>query len=188
VLRGRTTESGVTATATGTDSSSNWGEAGVVIILMGVSGAGKTMVGRILATAVGYQFYDADDFHPPANTDKMSRGIPLDDADRQPWLETLGALVRRCLAEDTDAVLACSALKKAYRRYLLIDPHVRLVYLKADQYLIRERLLQRRGHFMHPTLFESQFATLEEPQDALWVTAALSPKDLVATIRRQLQI
>jgi len=159
----------------------------MVIILMGVSGVGKTMVGRLLARAVGYQFYDADDFHPPANIDKMSRGIPLDDADRQPWIETLGALVRRCLAAQTDTVLACSALKEAYRRHLLIDPHVRLAYLNADQYLIRERLLQRQGHFMNPTLLESQFATLEEPQDAFWVDAALSPTDIVATIRRQLQ-
>ena len=160
----------------------------MVIILMGVSGAGKTMVGRMLATAVGFQFYDADDFHPPANIDKMSRGMPLDDADRQPWLETLGALVRQCLAAQTDAVLGCSALKEAYRRYLSLDPRVRLVYLKADQELIRERLLQRRGHFMNPALLESQFATLEEPQDAFWVDAALSPTELVATIRRHLHI
>jgi len=155
---------------------------------MGVSGAGKTTVGRLLATAVGCQFYDADDFHPPANIDKMRRGLPLDDADRQPWLETLGALVRRCLAENTRAVLACSALKQAYRHDLLIDSHVRLVYLHADQDLIRERLLQRREHFMRPTLLESQFDTLEEPQHAIWVDAALDPTDIVATIRRQLQI
>jgi gluconokinase len=160
----------------------------MVIVLMGVSGAGKTMVGGILATTVGYQFYDADDFHPPANIDKMSRGTPLDDADRLPWLETLGALVRRCLAEHTDAVLACSALKETYRRYFLIDLQVRLVYLKADHDLIRGRLLQRQGHFMNPTLLESQFATLEEPQDAIWIDAALSPTDIVATIKRQLRI
>jgi gluconokinase len=159
----------------------------MVIILMGVTSSGKTTVGRLLAGALGYQFYDADDFHPPANLDKMSRGIPLDDTDRQPWLETLRDLVRRCLAEQTDAVLACSALKEAYRRYLLIDPRVRLVYLKADQALIRERLLQRRGHFMNPALLESQFATLEEPKDALWVEASLSPREIVATIRYQLQ-
>ena len=159
----------------------------MVIILMGVTSSGKTTVGRLLAGALGYQFYDADDFHPPANLDKMSRGIPLDDTDRQPWLETLRDLVRRCLAEQTDAVLACSALKEAYRRYLLIDPHVRLVYLQADQELIRERLLQRRRHFMNPALLESQFATLEEPKDALWVEASLSPREIVATIRHQLQ-
>ena len=160
----------------------------MVIILMGVSGAGKTMVGRLLASAVGYQFYDADDFHPPANVAKMRRGIPLDDTDRQPWLETLGALVRRCLAAQTDAVLACSALKEAYRRYLVIDPHVRLVYLKAEPELIRERLLQRRGHFMNPTLLESQFATLEEPHDAFSVDAALNPTQIVTTIRHHLQL
>jgi gluconokinase len=169
--------------------SNSWGEkSGMIIILMGVTSSGKTTVGRILAGALGYQFYDADDFHPRANIDKMSRGIPLNDADRQPWLETLADLVRRCLAEHTAAVLACSALKEAYRRYLLIDPKVRLVYLKADQDLIRARLLQRRGHFMNPTLLESQFATLEEPKDALWVDASLSPEEVVATVRRQLQI
>jgi gluconokinase len=160
----------------------------MVIILIGVSGAGKTMVGRLLAGAVGYQFYDADDFHPPANIDKMSRGIPLDDTDRRPWLEALAALVRRCLAAQADAVLACSALKEAYRRYLLIDPHVRLVYLKAEPDLIRERLVQRRGHFMNPTLLESQFATREEPHDAFWVDAALHPTQIVTAIRRHLQI
>jgi gluconokinase len=160
----------------------------MVIILMGVTSSGKTTVGRFLARALGYRFYDADDFHPRANIDKMSRGTPLNDADRQPWLETLRDLVRRCLIEKTDAVLACSALKEAYRPYLLIDPHVRLVYLKADQDLIRKRLLQRRGHFMNPVLLESQFATLEEPKDAIWVDASLSPGEIVATMRRQLQL
>jgi gluconokinase len=160
----------------------------MVIILMGVTSSGKTTLGRLLAEALGYQFYDADDFHPGVNIDKMSRGIPLDDIDRQPWLETLRGLVRRCLAEHTDAVLACSALKEIYRRYLLCDPQVRLVYLKADRELIRERLLQRRGHFMNPALLASQFATLEEPKDALWVDASLAPGEIIATIRRQLQI
>jgi gluconokinase len=160
----------------------------MVIILMGVAGSGKTTVGRILAEALGYQFYDADDFHPGVNIDKMSRGIPLDDTDRQPWLETLRDLVCRCVAEHTDAVLACSAWKEVYQRYLLSDPQVRLVYLKADRDLIRKRLRQRRGHFMNPALLESQFATLEEPKDALWVDASLAPGEIIATIRRQLQI
>ena len=159
----------------------------MVIILMGVTASGKTSVGRLLASVLGYRFYDADDFHPGANTDKMRRGIPLDDADRRPWLETLRDLVRRCLAEHTDAVLACSALKERYRQYLLVDPRVALVYLKADPDAIRRRLRQRQGHFMNPALLESQFATLEEPQQGIWVDAALTPEEIVRAIRRQLQ-
>jgi gluconokinase len=160
----------------------------MVIILMGVTASGKTTVGRMLAMESGYRFDDADDFHPRANIDKMQRGIPLDDADRQPWLEALRDHIRRCLAENRDTVLACSALKEAYRRYLLIDPQVRLVYLKADRDLIRQRLLERRGHFMNLALLESQFATLEEPKDVLWVDASRSPREIVASIRRQLQV
>jgi gluconokinase len=155
----------------------------MVVILMGVTASGKTTVGRLLATASGYQFYDADDFHPRANVDKMRRGIPLDDADRRPWLEALRDLVRRCLAEERNAVLACSALKEAYRRYFLIDPRVKLVYLKVDEGLIRQRLRRRRGHFMNPSLLESQFTTLEEPDNALWLDGSRSPEEVVGTIR-----
>jgi gluconokinase len=158
----------------------------MVIILMGVTASGKTTVGRLLASVLGYQFYDADDFHPRANIDKMRRGIPLDDADRLPWLETLRDLVRRSVAEHTDAVLACSALKEVYRRYLLVGPQVALVYLKADQDLIRQRLLQRQGHFMNPELLESQFATLEEPKQGIWIDASLAPEEMVSAIRDQL--
>jgi gluconokinase len=160
----------------------------MVIVLMGVTASGKTTVGRLLARACDYLFYDADDFHPRVNIDKMQHGMPLDDADRRPWLATLRDLVRRCLAENTDAVLACSALKECYRRYLLIDPQVRLIYLKADRGLIRRRLQQRRGHFMSPALLESQFATLEEPQDAIWLDASLNPLDIITLIRHRLQI
>jgi gluconokinase len=160
----------------------------MIIIIMGVTSSGKTTVGRRLAKAVGYQFYDADDFHSPANIDKMRRGLPLEDADRRPWLEALRDLLRRCLAEDTDAVLACSALKKSYQGYLLIDPQMRLVYLKADRDPIKQRLQRRRGHFMHPDLLESQFATLEEPNDAIRVNAGLDPDTIVAAVRGALQI
>jgi gluconokinase len=158
----------------------------MVIILMGVTASGKTTVGRLLASALGYHFYDADDFHPPANIDKMRRGIPLDDADRLPWLEALRHLVCACVAEHADGVLACSALKEAYQQVLLVDPQVKLVYLKADQDLIRQRLLQRRGHFMNPQLLESQFATLEEPKQGLWMDASLAPEDIVRAIRHRL--
>jgi gluconokinase len=110
----------------------------------------------------------------------------LDDADRLPWLETLRDLVCRCLAKHADAVLACSALKEAYQQYLLVDPHVRLVYLKADQDLIRQRLLQRQGHFMNPQLLKSQFATLEEPKQGIWLDASLAPEEIVCAIRHRL--
>jgi gluconokinase len=159
----------------------------MVIILMGVTASGKTSVGRLLASVLGYHFYDADDFHPRANIDKMRRGIPLDDADRRPWLKTLRDLVRRCLAEHTDAVLACSALKEVYRQYLLVDPRVALVYLKADPDVIRQRLRRRQGHFMNRALLESQFATLEEPEQGIWVDAALTPEEIVNAVKRQLQ-
>ena len=158
----------------------------MVIILMGVTASGKTTVGRLLASVLGYHFYDADDFHPRANIDKMRHGMPLDDADRRPWLETLRDLVRRCVDEHTDAVLACSALKESYQQYLRVDPQVRLVYLKADQDLIRQRLLQRQGHFMNPHLLESQFATLEEPEQSLWVDASRGPEEIVNAIRQHL--
>ncbi len=160
----------------------------MVLVLMGVTASGKTTVGRVLAREVGYDFYDADDFHPCANVEKMRRGMPLDDADRRPWLEVLRQLIRRCLDEKRAAVLACSALKEAYRDYLLIDPRVRLVYLEASQDLIRQRLSRRRGHFMHPALLESQFATLEAPEEALWVDASRSPAEIVSAIRRGLRI
>jgi gluconokinase len=158
----------------------------MVVILMGVTASGKTTVGRLLASVLGYHFYDADDFHPHSNIDKMRRGIPLDDADRLPWLETLRHLVCCCVAEHADAVLACSALKEAYQQFLLVDPLVRLVYLRADRDLIRQRLLQRRGHFMNPQLLESQFATLEEPKQGIWIDAQLTPEEIVSAIRHRL--
>src|SRR5437763_17153709 len=105
----------------------------MVIVLMGVAGSGKTTVGRELARELGWKFYDGDDFHPRSNVEKMSRGVPLDDEDRAPWLERLRELIKSCLARGESAVLACTALKKKYRSYLLIDESVKLVYLKGDE-------------------------------------------------------
>src|SRR5919206_643957 len=102
----------------------------MVVVLMGVAGSGKTTIGRLLADDLGWKFYDADDFHPPANVEKMARGVPLEDADRLPWLEALRDLIRGCLERGEGAVLACSALKESYREYLLVDERVKLVYLK----------------------------------------------------------
>jgi gluconokinase len=159
----------------------------VIIILMGVAGAGKTTVGRILARELGWPFYDGDDFHLPGNVAKMRRGIPLADADRAPWLAALRRLIDGLAGERRSAVIACSALKRAYRdRLASCRPEVRLVYLKGEHATVRRRLLARREHFLKEELLASQFATLEEPGDALTVDAGGEPGDVVAEIRRGL--
>jgi gluconokinase len=156
------------------------------IVLMGVAGSGKTTVGRMLAAELGWQFYDADDFHPPANVTKMARGIALEDTDRLPWLDTLRTLIRTCLERGESGVLACSALKASYRDYLLLDARVKLVYLKGDVALIRERLENRHGHFMRTEMLESQFAALEEPEGNLHFDIAAAPAEIARAIRTRL--
>jgi carbohydrate kinase (thermoresistant glucokinase family) len=136
----------------------------VILIIFGVSGAGKTTVGELLARELGWHFYEADDFHSPANIEKMRRGIPLTNDDRWPWLENLRELIERCVAASENAVLACSALKRAYRKHLRVSAEVKLVFLHGDYALVVEHLHHRRGHFMNPGLLRSQFADLEEPQ------------------------
>lgn len=153
---------------------------------MGASGAGKSSVGRALAAALGWEFLEGDDFHPQANIDKMRGGQPLDDHDRAPWLARLAAELRARLDAGTNAVLACSALKAAYRRALVVDDHVRLVYLRASPELLAQRLAARAGHFMPPSLLASQLEALEPPDDAITVDAGRPVADLVAELRRRL--
>jgi gluconokinase len=160
----------------------------MVLILMGVAGSGKTTVGRLLAEELGWRFYDADDFHPRASVEKMSRGVPLADEDRRPWLESLRALVRASLEGGADIVLACSALKESYREYLLLDARVKLAYLKADRGLIRARLASRRGHFAKEELLDSQFAALEEPGPETHFDASAEPREIVSAIRQRLGV
>ena len=162
----------------------------MVVIIFGVSGAGKTTIGQLLAEELAWRFYDADDFHSQANIDKMRQGVPLTDEDRWPWLESLRQLIKRCLAAGENAVLACSALKEAYRRRLRLNADVKLVFLRGDYELIANQLRQRRGHFMNPALLQSQFANLEEPQPAeggVVIELGRSPRELVQEIKSKLR-
>lgn len=159
----------------------------MVVLVMGVAGSGKTTVGSLLASRLGWDFRDADEFHPPANVAKMSAGLALDDADRAPWLAAIRAHVERCLAGGADAVVTCSALKERYRAAVApAHPAVRWVYLRADPALIARRLEARQGHFMKAGMLPSQFAALEEPAGALALDAAAPPEELVARVRAEL--
>lgn len=161
----------------------------VVVLLMGVSGSGKTTVGVELARALGWNFRDADEFHPPENVAKMSSGAPLTDRDRDPWLAAIRAYIDACLARGEPAVVTCSALKQKYRDAAIPDANrVKLVHLAGDFKLILDRMARREGHFMKPEMLESQFETLEPPADALEVDIAKSPGEIVAEIRRQLKL
>ena len=159
----------------------------MVVILFGVTGAGKTVGGRLLAGDLGWAFYDADDFHSAASVEKMRTGVPLDDDDRRPWLERLRARIQESLAAGENAVLACSALKHAYRDYLVVDGRVKLVHLSGDFELIAARLRARRDHYMNPALLQSQFDALEPPHgDAFVVDVDNTPAEIVRTIRGSL--
>jgi gluconokinase len=161
----------------------------MVIVVMGVSGSGKTTVGQLLADALGAEFAEGDAYHPPENIEKMRRGIPLEDADRWPWLHTLAAQIDRWLAAGTMVVLACSALKQRYRDVLGEGrPGVRFVHLQGDKALIRLRLYRRRGHYMPATLLDSQFAALEPPGDAITVDVAGTPEAITAAIIKKLDL
>jgi gluconokinase len=158
----------------------------MIVIVMGTTGSGKTTIGSLLAKRMGWEFVDADDFHPPSNVEKMKHGIPLTDADREPWLKALHDKIVEWTAEKRSIVLACSALKQSYRDELRASSDVKFVYLKGSYQLFSERVLARRGHFAKQDLLASQFATLEEPTDAITVDAAAPPEQIVSELRRQL--
>ena len=163
----------------------------MVIIIWGVAGVGKSTVGQLLAEELHWQFYEADNFHSAANIEKMAAGIPLTDEDRQPWLDKLRESIERCLAAEENAVLACSALKKAYRDRLRVSEEVKFVFLRGNREQITQQLRDRREHFMGPALLDSQFADLEEPQPeehVLTVELGSSPQDLVDLIKTKLSL
>jgi gluconokinase len=161
----------------------------MILIVMGVAGSGKTTVGQLLAKELSWTFRDADEFHPPTNIEKMSRGLALEDSDRAPWLAAMHATIETWLREDTNAVLTCSCLKAVYRQTLLVDPaRIRFIYLKGSFELIDARLRQRAHHFMKADLLKSQFEILEEPQDAITVDLSDPPEIIVQKIRKALNI
>ena len=159
----------------------------MIVVIMGVCGSGKTTVGRALATRLQWRFLDADAFHPQANVDKMAHGLALTDEDRWPWFDRIVAELGRHRAAGAPLVLACSALKQAYRDRLAQAGEVRFVYLKGDAATIEPRLAHRTGHFMPPSLLASQFATLEEPTAAVVVDIVQPVAVQVDTIALALQ-
>lgn len=165
---------------------------------MGVSGSGKTTIGQLLAESLGWEFHDADAFHSPENIAKMRRGIPLNDADRMPWLQdmqraiaygTARSAIALWISSNQNVVFACSALKASYRQFLLLDREcIQLVYLQGSFALIQQRLQARQNHFMTQKLLKSQFDALEEPDNALCVDVSQSPEVIVETLRTSLRI
>ncbi|MBC1216557.1 gluconokinase [Trichormus variabilis ARAD] len=160
----------------------------MIIIIMGVSGSGKTTIGQMLAESLHWEFYDADSFHSLENIEKMRRGIPLDDADRIPWLQSLQTAITNWLQNNRNVVLACSALKASYRQFLLLDTDIKLVYLQGTFELIQTRLQKREHHFMNVELLTSQFASLEEPDDVIRVDISQSPQVIIQVIKTMINV
>ena len=160
----------------------------MIVVVMGVTGAGKTTIGNLLAQRLGWEFADADSFHSPANVEKIRLGIPLSDADRAPWLKALREAMEQRVAEHRNVVLACSALKASYRDQLHIGNEAKFVYLKGSYDLIYQRLRLRHGHFASEEILASQFAALEEPNDAITVDIDHSVEEIVEEIIRGLGV
>lgn len=160
----------------------------MIVLVMGTTGAGKTTVGKLLAEDLHWPFLDADNFHPAANVEKMTRGVPLDDADRVPWLAAIHAELVRQTDTGNNCVLACSALKQSYRNTIGVGLDMKIVYLKGTYEEMRAHILARHGHFAGEGILAGQFRDLEEPKDALAVSVTLSPETIVQTIRQNLRL
>jgi gluconokinase len=161
----------------------------MIVVLMGVSGSGKTTIGKLLAERTGWTFADADDYFPRSCKQKMAAGYPLTDGDRVPWLRLLNRLLRKWQREGTNGVLACSALKERYHEVLEVGipkEHIRFIFLDGPKELIAERLAKRKHEYMNPKLLDSQLATLEIPTDAIRIVNDRTPQEIVSQILAQL--
>jgi gluconokinase len=160
----------------------------MVILVMGVTGAGKTTVGKLLAQRLGWQFLDADDFHPPENIEKMKHGIPLTDSDREPWLAAIHAALLDYAATNQNVVLACSALKQKYREKLAAELEMRICYLKGSLEAMCSHIEHRTGHFAGEAILAGQFADLEEPDNAVVLDATATPEENVRVALSKLNL
>ena len=154
---------------------------------MGVSGCGKTTVGKMLSDKLGWKYYEGDDYHPKENVEKMSKGIPLSDDDRKPWLLKLRSIIEDSLANGTNIILSSSALKESYRKLLKVNDEVKFIYLKGNYELIESRMSLRKDHFMKPGMLKSQFDALEEPSDAIAIDINQSLEEIEKNILQEIQ-
>jgi len=159
----------------------------MVLIIMGVSGCGKTTVGKMLSEKLGWKYFEGDDYHSKENVEKMSKGVPLSDDDRKPWLLKLRSIIEDSLASGTNIILSSSALKESYRKILKVNDGVKFIYLKGSYELIESRMRLRKDHFMKPGMLRSQFEALEEPSDAIAIDINQSLEEIEKNILKEIQ-
>lgn len=158
----------------------------MVLIIMGVSGCGKTTIGKMLSAKLNWKYFEGDEYHPQENIEKMKNGIPLDDSDRKPWLLKLRSIIQDSQNQKNNIVLTCSSLKESYRNILKVNNEVKFVYLKGSYGLIEKRMSERKDHFMKPGMLQSQFDALEEPADAIIIDIDNSSENILTQILNKL--
>ncbi len=158
----------------------------MILIIMGVSGCGKTTIGKMLSAKLNWKYFEGDEYHPQENIEKMKNGIPLNDSDRKPWLLKLQYIINDALSKKVNIIITCSSLKESYRKILKVSNEVRFIYLKGSYSLIEKRMNERKDHFMKPGMLKSQFDALEEPTDAIIVDIDNSSENILIQILSKL--